>query len=113
MVTLLMILLGQCVFAAAVVVVLLRLLDKELMNAAFEKLESCKSSTEIKELSVYSATTLSDDIKGRFESVRRRKFEGAGLNYFQNPELKGGVVIAAGDLLLDFSVMSRLQQFWS
>ena len=110
---LLLILLGQIVFAVLVVLVLKKLLDRELMNAALEKLESCKIPTEINEIAVYSASGVSDEFKRHLEAVRRQKFAQAQFNFRENAELKGGVVIAAGELLLDFSLSSRLENFWS
>jgi F0F1-type ATP synthase delta subunit len=109
----LIIFLGQCVFAAAVIFVLKRLLDKELMTAALEKFESCKASSDIKEITVLSASKVNHEFQHRFESIRKRKFLEAKLNFRENPELKGGVVIALGDLFLDFSFQSRLEHFWS
>ena len=111
--TLLMVLLGQCVFAVVVILVLKKLLDRELMNAALEKFEACQSSLTIKEISVFSASAINEDFKGHLESIRKRKMPSAHLNFQQNAELRGGVVIAAGDALLDFSLASRLQNFWS
>lgn len=110
---LLMIFIGQCVFALVVIFVLKRLLDKELMKAAFEKFESCKISPEVKEIAVRSASAISDEYKAHLESIRQRKFAHANLNFQEDKALKGGVVIAMGDLLLDFSLLSRLQHFWS
>jgi len=109
----LLLVLGQCVFVVAVVFVLKKLLDRELMMAALEKFESCKASLEIKEISVYSASRISDKYKGQIEMIRQRKFDQAKLDYLENAELKGGVVITLGDLLLDFSLATRLQNFWS
>jgi len=113
MTTLLMMILGQCVFAFIVIFILKKLLDKELMSAALEQFESCKISPDVKEIAVYSATSVSDEFKSYLESVRRRKMPQANLNFKENAELKGGIVIAVGDLLLDFSLSSRLQHFWS
>lgn len=107
------IILGQCVFAGVVIFVLKKLLDKELMRAALEKFESCKTSSDIKEIAVRSASNVNDEFKSHLESIRQRKFTEAHLNFQEDPTLKGGVVIAVGDLLLDFSLSSRLQNFWS
>jgi F0F1-type ATP synthase delta subunit len=113
MLTLIMLMTGQCVFALVVIFVLKGLLDKELMSAALEKFESCKNAPDIKEITVLSASRVSDEFKSCLESVRRRKFNQAQLNFKENNELKGGIVIAVGDLLLDFSLSGRLQNFWS
>ena len=113
MLTLLIVFLGQCVFAVVVIFVLKKLLDKELTGAALEKFESCKQSPDIKEIIVRSASSLDDEFKRRLESVRQRKFSQANLNFQQDAALKGGVVIVVGDLFLDFSLSNRLQNFWS
>src|ERR1700733_8195173 len=106
---LLMIFFGQCVIAVIVIFVLKRLLDKELMRAALEKFESCKISSDIKEITILSASKVDDKLQSQFESIRKRKFAQTKLNFQENAGLKGGVVIALGDLLLDFSLSSRLQ----
>jgi len=111
--TLLILFLGQCVFAVVVIFVLKKILDKELAGAALEKFESCKTSPDIKEIVVRSASSLGDEFKNRLESVRKRKFVQANLNFQQDSALKGGVVIIVGDLLLDFSLSNRLRHFWS
>jgi len=113
MTTLLLVILGQCVFVVVVVLVLKKLLDKELMRAALEKFEASRVPAEIKEITVFTAGNISDEFKSHLESIRKRKMPQANLIFLENAELKGGVVIAAGDLLLDFSLSSRLQNFWS
>ena len=111
--TLLLLFFGQCVFAVIVIVVLKKFLDRELMMAAIEKFESCKISPDIKEIAVHSASSISDEFKSHLESIRQRKMPQANLNFQENADLRGGVVITMGDLLLDFSLSSRLQHFWS
>jgi len=113
MTTILFLFLGQCVFAGVVIFVLKGLLDKELIRAAIEKFESCKISPDIKEIAIFSASTISDEFKYNLESIRKRKFADVNLKFQENTELKGGVVIALGEELLDFSLASRLENFWS
>ena len=108
-----MFILGQCVFALIVVFVLKKMLDKELMRAALEKFESCKASLEIKEIDIYLATAMNEEFMSHLEVIRKNKFAQARVNVQRNPDLKGGIVIKLGDLLLDFSLASRLQNFWS
>ena len=109
----LILILVQCVFAGVVIFVLKKLLDKELMMAALEKFESCKASSDIKEITVHTASKVNDDLQRKLESIRKRKFVQAKLDFKENTGLKGGVVIALGDILLDFSLSSRLHHFWS
>jgi F0F1-type ATP synthase delta subunit len=113
MTTLLIVFLGQCVFALIVIFVLRKLLDRELMMVALESFESCKVSLDIKEIAVCSASSISEEFKNRLESIKKRKMPQANLNFQEDNALKGGVVIRMGDLLLDFSLSHRLQQFWS
>ena len=103
----------QCVIAVVAIFILKKLLDKELMEAALEKLESCKASEEVKEISVHSATEINPEYKSRIQSVCKRKFAQARLDILLDPLLKGGVVIKAGEYSLDFSLSNRLQNFWS
>jgi F0F1-type ATP synthase delta subunit len=108
----LMVIFVQLIFAAVVFFILKKLLDRELLGAALEKFESCESSPAIKEITVYSASRISDESRGRFESIRQRKFSGANLNFMENAGLKGGLVISMENVLLDFSLYSRLHNFW-
>ena len=86
---------------------------RPLRVTALEKFESCKITPDIKEIAVYSASGISDEFKYQLESIRKRKFAQTDLNFKENAALKGGIVIAMGDILLDFSLSSRLQHFWS
>ena len=113
MLTILLLFLGQVFFAIIVILFLKSFLNKELIKAALEKFESCKNSQEIKEIVVFSASAISDEFKNYFEAIRRRKFSQANLDFKENASLKGGVVIAVEDLMLDFSLASRMQHFWS
>ena len=105
--------LGQCVFAVVAVLVLKKLLDKELMTSALEKFESCKISAEIKAIAVRSAAGVGREFIEHLEYLKRRKCPQAILNFEKDAALKGGVVIVAGEHLLDFSLSSRLQHMWS
>ncbi len=103
----------QCAIAIAVIFVLKRLLDKELMKAAFEKFESCKTSPDLAEITVLTASKVNEEFKLRLESVRKRKFPQATFNFQESAQIKGGVVIAMGEDFLDFSLSSRLKDLWS
>jgi len=108
-----MIFAGQCVLVGIVIFVLKRLLDKELVQAALEGFESCKAPSDIKEIDVFSASRISDELKSHLESVRQCRFVQANLNFKENADLRGGLIIALGDIVLDFSLASRLENFWS
>ena len=113
MFTLLLVFLGQCVFALVVIFILKKLLDKELMRAALESFDSCKTSSDIREITVRWATPISDEFKSHLEYIRKHKFAQANLNFQEDSTLKGGVIIVLGDCHLDFSLSNRLQNFWS
>jgi len=103
----------QCVFALFVIFVLKKLLNKELIRSALEKLESCKASPDTKEIIVRFASKINDEFRSRFEYIRKRKFAQATLNFQEDANLKGGVVITLGDVILDFSLSQCLKNFWS
>ncbi len=113
MTTLLLLLLGQCVFAGVVVFVLKGALDRELIRAALEEFESKKISSDITEITVRSASGIGEEFKNHLESIRQRKCAQATFNFQEDARLKGGIIITLGDNLLDFSLLSRLQHFWS
>ncbi len=110
---LLWIILGQCVFAGAVVIILKKLLDKELMRAALEKLEYEKIPQDVNAITVRFSCRLHDEFKDHLESIRKRRFPQTNVIWQQDASLKGGVVIIAGEQLLDFSLDNRLKHFWS
>jgi len=111
--TLLWVLLGQIIFAVIVIVVLKKLLEKELIHAALEKFETSKVTEEIKVITITSASVINDELKGYFQTIQKRRMPQAVLNFELNPSLKGGVVITEGDVVLDFSLSNRLENFWS
>lgn len=104
---------GQVIFAVIVIVVLKKLLEKELMHAALEKFETCKLSEASQVITITSASAISEDLKGYFQTIQKRRMPQAILNFEQNASLKGGVMISAGDMVLDFSLSNRLEHFWS
>jgi F0F1-type ATP synthase delta subunit len=101
--------LAQGLVAAAVIFVLKRVLDKELMKAALEQLESGQIPSATGEIVVRFSAPVSDEFKNHLESIRRRRFTGAKVDFRRDAGLKGGVVIEAGEILLDFSLAGRLR----
>ena len=102
----------QALVAAAVIFILKQLLDKELAEAALEKFQALgadKGSSAI----VVRLGRLDPRIRSRFEELARRRFPRARLTVETDPALKGGVLIIIGEQTLDFSVASRLRDFWS
>jgi len=111
--TLFMVLLGQIVFAIIVIVVLKKLLEKELYLAAVEKFETCKVTEGTKEITIRSASVINDEFKSYFEIIQKRRMPQVSLNFEIDGALKGGVVIVIGDQVFDFSLANRLEHFWS
>ncbi|MBF0511367.1 MAG: F0F1 ATP synthase subunit delta [Candidatus Omnitrophica bacterium] len=110
--TILILVLVQVIFALIVIAVLKKHLSKELMRACLEAFESSKMLEEIKEIKVLTAGPLNIEAKGHLERIRQRKFSQALFSYHENREIQGGIVIAAGEVFLDFSLTSRMRHFW-
>ena len=96
-----------------VIFVLRNLLDKELKEAAIEKFIALKGAGSIDSINIYHAGTLSVNVKEQLIAEAKRKFENNKIVFEQNQILKGGLVIVAGDQVLDFSLANRLENFWS
>ena len=103
----------QCVLALGVVLFLKKALNRELVEAALENLEGCPASNDVQEIIVRFYSGAGERIKSHLESIRRRKFVRAHLDIKEDRGLKGGMVIAVGETLLDFSLASRWRQLWS
>src|SRR5690348_1946037 len=93
----------QLVIAVTVILVLKKLLDRELVDAALEKLESYKPADGIKQVSVRLAKA-NEMINHRLQSVCRKKFAQAQLQMEQDPAIKGGLIIELDGDVLDFSM---------
>ena len=101
--------LAQGLVAAAVIFVLKRVLDKELMKAALEQLESGQIPSATGEIVVRFSAPVSDEFKNHLESIRQRKFARANVDFRREAGLKGGVIIEAEGCSLDFSLAGRLR----
>ena len=101
--------LGQCLFALGVVFVLKKLLDRELMGAALEQLETCKIPPDTRQIVVRLCSPASNEFKNHLESIRQRKFARANVDFRREAGLKGGVIIEAEGCSLDFSLAGRLR----
>ena len=103
----------QLVIAAVVIFVLKRLLDRELEKAAVEKLMAFKPQSKVEQAHVYHAGPLSLALKQELTAIVKNKFSESKIVFEQAPGLKGGLVIKVADEMLDFSLISRLEHFWS
>lgn len=113
MTPLIIIIVLQIVIALIVVVVLKRLLDRELEKAAIEKMASLKNDPDAKMVSVYSAQSLPLNVQQQLTFVIKNKFSNAKVSFSELRDLKGGVMIKFDENILDFSLSSRLENFWS
>ena len=102
----------QVVIAGVVIFILKRLLDKELVEAALEKLQGLSAGDIAGEI-VLRVNRPDFKVQGRFEDLVRRRFPAAQLIVQEDAGLKGGVVLIVAGQTLDFSITSRLKGFWS
>ncbi len=105
----------QVVLALIVIAVLMRSLGKELTEAALEQFEALKAPTDndrFKEIVVISHAPLTDVVSYRFKSIVARKFKGVPIRFSTDSSLKGGVLIMAGAMVIDFSSKKRLEKLW-
>jgi F0F1-type ATP synthase delta subunit len=103
----------QIVIAGIVFSILWRLLDRELVAAAIEKLMSVKTSAEVKVVNVYHGNVLPVRIEEKLKILVKNKFTNSDVFFEQLKSLKGGLIIKVADEVLDFSISSRLENFWS
>ena len=102
----------QALVAGAVIFILKRLLDKELIEAALEKFQGLNAAENTGDIAVRLGR-LDLQVRARFEELARRRFSGAKFAIEEDASLKGGVIIMIGDQMLDFSVRNRLKGFWA
>ena len=103
----------QLIIAAIVIFVLKNLLDRELEKAAIEKLMSLKADSTIKTVNIYYAHSMPSKIEKELIHLTKNKFSDSKVVFEQNKILKGGLVIKAADVVLDYSLSSRLDHLWS
>ena len=103
----------QTAIAVAVVLVLKKLLNKELIESALEKFTSLKTSPDTTRLEIHYAAPLNPAFQERFKLLAQRKFTHVALVWQEDKSLKGGVVLIVGNETFDFSITNRLRHFWS
>ena len=103
----------QVIVACIVIYVLGRKLDRELIEAAVEKLSVIKGSEAPGVVIVISCVPLQDQWRQAIEGLIKRKFTAAEVIFKQEVSVKGGVVIEMIGQTLDFSVANRLKNFWT
>ena len=107
---LLILIVMQSVIAAVVILVLKHLLDKELIEAALEKLQAASGGLS-GQVKVKSAKDLNSQIQHRIQSLLRGKE--TKVIFELDPSLKGGLRIefSAGNPI-DCSMAGRLKNLW-
>ena len=105
----LVIVLIQLVAATVILTVLWGLLKRELVQAALAFLEQSAVRTEIVEVAVVTAGGFSFETESRLRALLAAKFPSATVNLVVNNDIRGGLVIQAGDLLLDYSLLTRIK----
>lgn len=113
MISILILLIVQLAIAGIVIFVLKRLLDRELEKAALEKLASFKTMGTVDNVIVYYASSLPLRVEEEIRALVKRKFTDSKIIFEKLSDLKGGLMIKIVDEVLDFSLSSRLENFWS
>ena len=103
----------QVTISVVVIFVLKRLLDRELEKSAIEKLMSLKADADVKVVNVYHAQPLAMNVESQFRALIKNRFTGSEVVFEHLANLKGGLIIKIKDDVLDFSLSSRLENFWS
>lgn len=98
--------------AAAVLVVFLlkKYLERELFMGALEKIARMKDpAIPVEDVVVVCAAKLSGDDEFRLRSLLKDRFPLAEVTLGENAALGGGVVVRAGEEVLDFSLAAKLK----
>jgi len=105
----------QIVLALIVIVVLKKLLDRELIASALEQFEVMKYQgdlSQIKSIHVVGHKDMAGEIRSRFKSVAARRFKGIALDFSTDAGLKGGVKIVLHQTVIDCSLSDRLEKLF-
>jgi F0F1-type ATP synthase delta subunit len=105
------VLIVQCIIAAVVIFVLKHLLDRELMDAAMEKLQA-SDFFPAGAVTITSASSLDAQTQSRIQALLRRKGD-VKIVFAKDPGIQGGLIIACADKTIDFSVANRLKNIFS
>lgn len=109
---LLKVILLQAAVGAVIVFVLLEVLKRELVHAAVQALEEVTPRSDVTQVTVVSASVFSAADELSLTAKLHRTFPAAGISMAVNRDIHGGLVIKAGDLLLDFSLLTRIKKMF-
>ena len=103
----------QIGIALGVVFVLKFYLNRELEKAAIEKVMSLKASEDVKVINVSYGKNLPLNVEEELRALFNSKFVNCKIVFDHHPDLNGGLIIKIEEETLDFSLSSRLENFWS
>ncbi len=108
------ILLLQAMVATVVVLVLWSLLEKELLLNAQERLLRVdpREAEGLGEVEIFTARQVPMIWQQRLRAVIRDKFPEAEPKFVIRKDILGGVIIQAGKILIDVSLVNKLKQLW-
>jgi F0F1-type ATP synthase delta subunit len=109
---LLQIFLLQIVTCLVIIFVLGALLKRELIKSALQAIEQIEPRHGILEVTVVTAVALNSSDDVRLRSAIAEKFHPETVNISLDAALKGGMVIKAGGLLLDYSLLTRIKHLF-
>ena len=112
MLWLLILILVQVAIAGAVIFVLKRLLDRELVQAALERLHAVAVAAGTGDVVVKHCGVLSSQVQGQIQSIVRSKSPQAKVIFQEDAALRGGLAVQLPGEFIDFSLAARLKNFW-
>lgn len=103
----------QLVIVIVILGVLLKILNRHLTESALRQFELFflkETDPKIQEIVVVTPGNISAQAKGRIEKAAFKKFSPNVSLVLQNdPQIKGGMIIKAGNFSIDCSLASRLK----
>ena len=105
----------QFLIGLGIFIFLLKVLNDDLQELALEKLKNFsfnKSQGDVSQVKVITCRPIKDILKGRIEKEIHFKKQNLKIDFSESADIKGGIVIEIGSLVIDCSLSSRLKNFW-
>ena len=102
----------QIIVAIVILFVLWEMFKRELVKAALQAIEEGEPQGSIMDVSVVTAAALSPVDDSRLRAGLHKKFPSACVDVRVNADIRGGLVIKAGDLLMDHSLLTRIKHLF-
>ena len=104
----------QMIIAVVVVIVLKVRLERELILQAMERLASLPVAqcAGVASVTILTAGAISPEFDRLLRKIVKEKFPSAQLEMVVNKAIMGGVVVQAGEVLVDSSLSNRLKHLW-